>query len=58
LDVSEEVCELARITSEVTKRGVERRYRTKAKPYDFKENDLVLRRAHAIEMEDSSRQNG
>jgi len=52
LDVLEEVCELAQITSEATKRQIKRRYRTKVKLRDFKENDLVLRRAHAIEIED------
>ena len=52
LDVLEEVRELARITSEAIKRRVERRYKTKVKPRDFKENDLVLRKAHAIELED------
>lgn len=52
LDVLEEVRELARITSQVTKRQVERRYKTKVRPRDVKESDLVLRKAHIIEIED------
>jgi len=52
LDVLEEVRELARITSEATRRRVERRYQTKVRPRNFKENDLVLRKAHAAELED------
>jgi len=52
LEVLEEVRELARITSEATRRRVERRYQTKVRPHDFKENDLVLRKAHAAELED------
>jgi len=52
LDALEEVRELARITSEAAKRRIERRYKTKVRPRDFKVNDLVLRRAHAIEIID------
>jgi len=51
LDVLEEIRELARITGEATKRRVERRYRTKVIPRDFKINGLVLRRAHLTEAE-------
>lgn len=52
LDVLEEVRELARITSEATKRRVERKYKTKVKPRCFQAKDLVLRRSHAAEIED------
>jgi len=52
LDVLEEGRQLARVTSEATKRRVEKRYKSKVKPRDFQENDLVLRRAHAVEIED------
>ena len=52
LDVLEEVRELARVTGEATKRRVERKYKTKVVPRSFKENDLVLRRAHLVELGD------
>jgi len=52
LDVLDEIQELARITGEATKRRVERRYKTKVVPRDFKVDDLVLRRAHVTEVED------
>ena len=51
LDTLEEVRELARITGEAVKQRVERRYRTKVIPRDFKVNNLVLRRAHITEVE-------
>jgi len=51
LDILDEVRELARITSEAMKKKVERRYKTKVRPRDFMEHDLVLRKAHAAEIE-------
>jgi len=51
LDTLEEARERARVNSEAIKRKVESRYSTKVKPRAFTEGDLVLRRAHPLQLE-------
>lgn len=51
LDKIEEVRDQARINSEVAKRKIEARYKTKIKPRAFLQGDLVLRKAHPLQLE-------
>ncbi|XP_027936375.1 uncharacterized protein LOC114191403 [Vigna unguiculata] len=52
LDLLDEVRDAARITSEAMKRRVEARYKSKVVPRSFVRSDLVLRRAHPLQIED------
>ena len=47
----DEVREEARLKAEAVKRRIERRYNSKVMPRQFKEGDLVMRKAHQYEME-------
>jgi len=51
LDTIEEVREWARISRETVKRRLERRYKTKVVPRSFKVEDLVLRKAQVIQID-------
>ena len=51
LDLLDEVREEARVKAEAVKRRIERRYNSKVMPRQFKEGDLVMRKAHQYEME-------
>jgi len=51
LDTLEEARERAKVNSEAIKRKVEARYRTKVKQRAFPEGDLILRRAHPLQLE-------
>ena len=51
LDTIEEVRELARILGEAIKRRLERRYKTKVVPKSFQVEDLVLRKAQLVQMD-------
>jgi len=52
LDTLEELREAARISNEAMKRRVESRFKTKVVPRLFKKSDLVLRKAHPLQIED------
>lgn len=52
LDMIDEVREAAKVTSEVMKRRVESKFKTKVVPRSFVKSDLVLRRAHPLQIED------
>ena len=51
LDLLDEVREGARVKVEAVKRRVERKYNFKIKPRQFRDGDLVMRKAHQYEME-------
>ena len=51
LDLLDEVREEARLKAEAVKRRIERRYNLKVMPRQFREGDLVMRKAHQYEME-------
>jgi len=51
LDTIEDVRELARISGEAIKRRLERKYKTKVVPRSFQEEDLVLRKAQLIQVD-------
>ena len=51
LDLLDEVKEEARVKAEAVKRRIERRYNSKVMPRQFREGDLVMRKAHQYEME-------
>ena len=51
LDLLDEVREEARLKAEAVKRRIERRYNSKVMPRQFREGDLVMRKAHQYEME-------
>ena len=51
LDLLDEVREEARVKAEAVKRRNERRYNSKVMPRQFREGDLVMRKAHQYEME-------
>jgi len=51
LDLLDEVREEAREKAEAIKRRVERKYNSKIKPRQFRDGDLVMRKAHQYEME-------
>ena len=51
LDLLDEVREEARVKAEAVKRRIERRYNSKVMPRQFREGDLVMRKAHQYEME-------
>jgi len=51
LDLLDEVREEARVKAEVVKRRIEQRYNSKVMPRQFREGDLVMRKAHQYEME-------
>jgi len=46
LDLLDEVREEARVKAEAVKRRIERRYNSRVMPRQFKEGDLVMRKAH------------
>jgi len=46
LDLLDEVKEEARVKAEAVKRRVERKYNSKIKPRQFRDGDLVMRKAH------------
>ena len=50
-DLLDEVREEARVKAEAVKRRVERKYNSKIKPRQFRDGDLVMRKAHQYEME-------
>jgi len=52
LDTIDEIREAARINSEAMKRRVESRYKTKVFPRSFRKFDLVLRKAHPLQIKD------
>ena len=51
LDLLDEVREEARVKVEAVKRRIERRYNSRVMPRQFREGDLVMRKAHQYEME-------
>ena len=51
LDLLDEVREEARVKAQALKRRVERKYNSKIKPRQFRDGDLVMRKAHQYEME-------
>ena len=51
LDLLDEVREEARVKVEAVKKRVERKYNSRIKPRQFKDGDLVMRKAHQFEME-------
>ena len=51
LDLLDEVREEARVKAEAVKRRVERKYNSKIKPRNFRDGDLVMRKAHQYERE-------
>jgi len=51
LDLLDEVREEARVKAKAVKRRVERKYNSKIKPRQFRDGDLVMRKAHQYEME-------
>ena len=51
LDLLDEVKEEARLKAEAVKRRIERRYNSKVMRRQFREGDLVMRKAHQYEME-------
>lgn len=52
LDTLDELMEATRINNEAMKRQVESRYKTKVVPRSFRKSDLVLRKAHSLQIED------
>jgi len=50
LDILDEVREDARVKAEAVKRRIERRYNSRVMPRQFREGDLVMRKAHQYEM--------
>ena len=50
LDLLDEVREEARVKAEAVKRRIERRYNSKVMPRQFREGNLVMRKAHQYEM--------
>ena len=51
LDLLDEVREEARVKAEAIKRRVERKYNSRARPRQFRDGDLVMRKAHLYEMQ-------
>jgi len=51
LDLLDEVREGARVKAEAVKRRVERKYNSRIRPRQFRDGDLVMRKAHQYEME-------
>ena len=51
LDLLDEVREEARVKAEVVKRRVERKYNSRMRPRQFRDGDLVMRKAHQYEMQ-------
>ncbi|XP_068504532.1 uncharacterized protein [Phaseolus vulgaris] len=51
LDLLDEVREEARVKAEAIKRRVERKYNSRARPRQFRDGDLVMRKAHPYEMQ-------
>ena len=51
LDLLDEVREEARVKAEAVKRRVECKYNSRIRPRQFKDGDLVMRKAHQYEME-------
>ena len=51
LDLLDEVREEARVKAEVVKRRVECNYNSRMRPRQFRDGDLVMRKAHQYEME-------
>jgi len=51
LDLLDEVREEARVKAEAVKRRVECKYNSKILPRQFRDGDLVMRKAHQYEME-------
>ena len=51
LDLLDEVREEARVKAEAVKRRVKRKYNSKIKPRQFRDGDLVMRKAHQYVME-------
>jgi len=51
LDLLDEVREEARVKAEAVKRRVERKYNSRIRPRQFRDSDLVMRKAHQYEME-------
>ena len=51
LDLLDEVREEARVKAEAVKRRVERKYNSKIKLRQFRDGDLLMRKAHQYEME-------
>jgi len=51
LDLLDEVREEARLKAEAVKRRIERRYNSRVMPRQFREGDLVMRKAYQYEME-------
>jgi len=50
LDLLDEVREEARVKAEAVKRRVEHKYNSRMKPRQFRDGDLVMRRAHQYVM--------
>jgi len=51
LGLLDEVREEARVKAETGKRRVERKYHSRIRPRQFRDGDLVMRKAHQYEME-------
>ncbi|XP_068466339.1 uncharacterized protein [Phaseolus vulgaris] len=51
LDLLDEVREEARVKAEAIKRRVERKYNSRTRPRQFRDGDLVMRKAHLYEMQ-------
>ena len=51
LDLRDEVREEARVKAEAIKRRVESKYNSRARPWQFRDGDLVMRKAHLYEMQ-------
>jgi len=50
LDLLDEVREEARVKAEAVKRRVERKYNSRTRPRQFRDGNLVMRKAHQYEM--------
>ena len=55
LDLLDEAREEARVKAEAVKRRIERRYNSKVMPRQFREGDLVMRKAHSYEIEGNNK---
>ena len=51
MDFLDEVREETRVKAEAVKRRVERKYNSRIRPRQFRDGDLVMRKAHQYEMQ-------